>query len=176
MTTQDHNALMASPKVMHTNTAVDKFSNSLKERGHFFAKTARQPFDEALVGFSPTCKLLQLLHFYSCLIQTGLVRSQHLHVVVQIVNSMLQAKASEIADIEPGGICRPVEIIMPVTVVVLGSYAKILESTPSGHSAESFVMSARSTSKAKVIKLISRDNPAADSKVTFVITECTVEI
>lgn len=65
---------------------------------------------------------------------------------------------------------------MPVTVVVLGSYAKILESTPSGHSAESFVMSARSTSKAKVIKLISRDNPAADSKVTFVITECTVEI
>ena len=60
MTTQDHNALMASLKVMHANTAVDKFCNSLKERGHFFAKTARQPFDEALVGLSPTCKL------YSC--------------------------------------------------------------------------------------------------------------
>ncbi len=57
MTTRDHNALMASLKVMHANTAVDKFSSSLKERGHSFAKAARQPFDEALVGISPTCKL-----------------------------------------------------------------------------------------------------------------------
>lgn len=28
MTTQDHNALMASLKVMHANTAVNKFCNS----------------------------------------------------------------------------------------------------------------------------------------------------
>ncbi len=102
--------------------------------------------------------------------------SQHWHVVVQIVNAMLQAKSSVISDIESGGDGRPVDIIVPVTIVVLGSYAKILESTPAGHSAESFVMFARSTMKAKVTKLISRDNPAADSKVTFVITECTLEV
>ena len=52
--------------------------------------------------------------------------SQHWHVVVQIVNAMLQAKSSVISDIESGGDGRPVDIIVPVTIVVLGSYAKIL--------------------------------------------------
>ncbi len=102
--------------------------------------------------------------------------TQHGQVAVQIVNAMLQAKSSVISDIEAGGDGRPLDIIFPVTVVVLGSYAKILESTPAGHSAESFVMSARSTMKAKVAKLVSRDNSAPDSKVSYVITECTLEV
>jgi len=55
-------------------------------------------------------------------------------------------------------------------------YAKILESTPAGNSAESFVMSARSIMTAKVTKQVRVDNPAADSKVTFDITECTFEV